>query len=97
MAASDKTIEDKQKFKAAIIGVILLYAVGMGGVWGLGAMTGIDPDTLCVEREGKAPICPDGEIGETLISKSQIVMQLYIPLIVFFVGIGVLLYAGIKY
>jgi len=97
MGFSDKTPEDKQKLKNGIMGVLILVGLGMGGPWIMGAMTGVDSETLCVEREGLAPICPEGEDAKYAVETTQLVFQLYIPLTVFVLGVVAFLIIGIKY
>ncbi len=97
MAASEKSPEDKQKLKAGIMGIIILVICGTAGPWIMGEMTGIDPDSMCVEKEGEDPICPEGELGEKIVSESKIAFQLYLPLGVFIIGVIFLAIVGLKY
>lgn len=97
MGLSDKSPEDKQKLKNGIYGIIVLFALGMGGPWIAGAMTGVNSETLCVEKEGQASICPEGKDAKAAVELTQMALKLYIPLIVFVMGVVAMLILGLKY
>ncbi len=93
MATSDKTPEDKQKFKNALIGVIVLLAIGSFGSMLITEVTGVDVENLCQTNEDGEERCIDNEDIKSVVS------DLFYWSAIGVAGIGffVLIIAGIKY
>lgn len=100
MAISEKSPEDKQKFKSGIIAVVVLIACGMFGPVLMAEVTGINIETLCVKTESEKDLeqCLDDE-GYKGEAKNALKdgLNFWLPLTVFIIGTLVIAFLGIKY
>ncbi len=94
MVLSDKTPEDKQKLKSAIIGVVVLLALGSGGSAIISEFTGVDIETLCqTDLDTNEETCIDNEDAKSFVSE----IFSWIGIIVAGVSFAGLIIAGLKY
>ena len=94
MVLSDKTGEDKQKIKSAIIGVVVLLALGSGGSAIISEFTGVDIETLCkTDLDTGEETCIDNDDAKSVVSE----IFSWIGIIVAGVAFGGLIIAGLKY
>lgn len=97
MAVLEKTTENKQKLKAGVYGIVVLLILGVAVPFMAGEITGVDPDSLCVEKEGQDKICAETELEKKIVKESKKFLQFYIPLAVFIVCIISGLVIGVMY
>ena len=94
MVLSDKTPEDKQKLKSAIIGVVVLLALGSGGSAIISEFTGVDIETLCqTDLDTNEETCIDNDDAKSFVSE----IFSWIGIIVAGVSFAGLIIAGLKY
>ena len=94
MAISEKSPEDKQKFKAALTGVAILLIIGSFGAGGITSFTGVDVESLCkTDLDTQEVRCVDDDDAKSMVLD----IFFWLSILVAGVGFGVLVMAGIKY
>ncbi len=94
MTLSDKTPEDKQKLKSAIIGVVVLLALGSGGSAIISEFTGVDIETLCqTDLDTGEETCIDNDDAKSIVSD----IFFWASILVAGVAFAGLVIAGLKY
>jgi len=94
MVLSDKVPADKQSLKSAIMGVVVLLALGGGGSAVISEVTGVDIETLCqTDLESGVETCVDNDDAKSFVSE----IFSWIGIIVAGVAFAGLIMAGLKY
>ena len=94
MVLSDKVPADKQSLKSAIMGVVVLLALGGGGSAVISEVTGVDIETLCqTDLDTGEEKCVDNDDAKSFVSE----IFSWIGIIVAGVAFAGLIMAGLKY
>ena len=94
MVLSDKIPADKQNLKSAIMGVVVLLALGGGGSAVISEVTGVDIETLCqTDLDTGEETCVDNDDAKSFVSE----IFSWIGIIVAGVAFAGLIIAGLKY
>lgn len=94
MALSEKSPEDKQKFKSAITGVAILLIIGVFSSSVITEITGVNVESLCkTDPDTKEERCLDNDDAKTMVSEAFF----WVGILISGIAFAVLIIAGIKY
>ena len=94
MALSEKSPEDKQKFKSALIGVVVLLVIGVFASSVITEITGVNVETLCkTDLDTKEERCLENDDAKSMVGEAFF----WVGILISGIAFAVLIIAGIKY